>query len=291
MSGPETLQPMIEKAAKDEMIERGQKEAGVRVIQLICGDSLKIMPRMAGLGMKFDMIFIDPPYHERGTGKIGDHKPSHRTLSALCYKLLKPNGVIWLCGTQPQLLNDWDAWGRFFKLQAEIIWSKSIGTMAINKYNPLRTHENIWLLIRKDAKVSDTKLNFRTKKGKKYIRKQFRDKTTAMRTRTGEYREWLIDAGYIRSVYNHPPIKPTSKEYYGHPTQKPLGLMRRLIKASTEEGDWILDPFAGSGTTLIAAKELNRNAIGIEINPEYCKMIRKRIDVMIGLKGLERWAK
>lgn len=62
-----------------------------------------------------------------------------------------------------------------------------------------------------------------------------------------------------------------------HPTQKPIELFRRLIAASTNEGDTILDPFMGSGTTLVAAKYLNRNATGIEISPKYCEIARKRL--------------
>lgn len=60
-----------------------------------------------------------------------------------------------------------------------------------------------------------------------------------------------------------------------HPTQKPLNLMRKLIAAV--DGDIILDPFAGSGTTLVAAKQLGRKYIGIEINPDYCRIAEDRL--------------
>lgn len=66
-------------------------------------------------------------------------------------------------------------------------------------------------------------------------------------------------------------------EYTGHPTQKPIKLIRYLIKASTNENDLILDCFAGSGTTLVASKQLNRKFIGFEINPSYIKMAKKRL--------------
>ena len=62
-----------------------------------------------------------------------------------------------------------------------------------------------------------------------------------------------------------------------HPTQKPEGLMERMILASTDENDVILDPFAGSGTTLRVAQQLNRACIGFELNPKYIKMIHKRL--------------
>ena len=62
-----------------------------------------------------------------------------------------------------------------------------------------------------------------------------------------------------------------------HLAQKPIRLMRRIILASTNENDLVLDPFAGTGTTLVAAKELNRRSIGIELNEDYASLARNRI--------------
>ncbi len=62
-----------------------------------------------------------------------------------------------------------------------------------------------------------------------------------------------------------------------HPTQKPEGLIERMVLASSNEGDTVLDPFAGSGTTLRVCQQLNRNCIGIELNPEYVSLIRNRL--------------
>jgi len=62
-----------------------------------------------------------------------------------------------------------------------------------------------------------------------------------------------------------------------HPTQKPVNLMKHFIELHTQEGDIVLDPFLGSGTTAIACLELNRRFIGIELSSEYCEMARKRI--------------
>ena len=73
-------------------------------------------------------------------------------------------------------------------------------------------------------------------------------------------------------------VTPKSEKKEGkQPTQKPLGLLERIIKASTKEGDLILDPFNGSGTTGIAAKMLNRKYIGIEQEEEYLYLTIKRL--------------
>ena len=71
--------------------------------------------------------------------------------------------------------------------------------------------------------------------------------------------------------------KLSKKEYYGHPTQKPVGLMSYIILNRTDEGDTILDPFAGVGTVAIAAKLLNRKSIDMEIDQKYVDLINKRL--------------
>lgn len=62
-----------------------------------------------------------------------------------------------------------------------------------------------------------------------------------------------------------------------HPTEKPVALLKRLIECCTEPSDTIFDPFLGSGTTAVAAKQLGRNFIGVEVNPEYCKIAEERL--------------
>jgi len=79
-------------------------------------------------------------------------------------------------------------------------------------------------------------------------------------------------------VWWHTIVSPTGKEKTGYPTQKPLGILRRIISASTKQGDRVLDFFAGSGTTAHAASELKREFVVIDQNPESLKVIRQRLD-------------
>lgn len=86
--------------------------------------------------------------------------------------------------------------------------------------------------------------------------------------------------GYVPNVYEGKVIAGftvANGELREHPTQKPLWLMRALIEQHTKPGDLILDPFAGSGTTLVAAKQLGRRAIGIEMNTEYAEAAVRRL--------------
>ena len=88
---------------------------------------------------------------------------------------------------------------------------------------------------------------------------------------------------YDRCEYDYP-ITPNS-EKVGHPTQKPLDLMEEIIKRHTDKGEVILDPFIGSGTTAVAAINTGRNFIGIEQEPEYVGIARRRVDEALAIKN------
>lgn len=75
----------------------------------------------------------------------------------------------------------------------------------------------------------------------------------------------------------HTIVSPNGKEKTGYPTQKPLGVLRRIIQASSEEGDWVLDFFGGSGTTAAAAAELGRRFVTVDQNPEAIEVMKKRL--------------
>ena len=78
-------------------------------------------------------------------------------------------------------------------------------------------------------------------------------------------------------VWWHTIVSPTGKEKTGYPTQKPVGILRRIIRASSKERDTVLDFFAGSGTTGFVANELGRNFILIDQNPESIEIIKERL--------------
>lgn len=82
----------------------------------------------------------------------------------------------------------------------------------------------------------------------------------------------------LSDVWEIPFLNPKAKERTGYPTQKPIELLERIIKISTDEGDIVLDPFCGSGTTLVAAKLLGRRYLGIDINPSAINLCKNRLD-------------
>jgi site-specific DNA-methyltransferase (adenine-specific) len=82
----------------------------------------------------------------------------------------------------------------------------------------------------------------------------------------------------LSDVWDIPFLNPKAKERTGYPTQKPLLLLERIIRLATNEGDRVLDPFCGSGTTLVAAQSLNRTAIGIDISEDAVELTKKRLE-------------
>jgi site-specific DNA-methyltransferase (adenine-specific) len=78
-------------------------------------------------------------------------------------------------------------------------------------------------------------------------------------------------------VWWHTIVGTTSREKTGYPTQKPVGILRRMVQASTEQGDWVLDPFAGSGTTAAAARALGRRSVSIDSHADAVAVIERRL--------------
>lgn len=81
----------------------------------------------------------------------------------------------------------------------------------------------------------------------------------------------------LGDVWDIPYLNPKARERVGYPTQKPVLLLERIIRLCTDEGDWVLDPFCGSGTTLVAARLLGRNAVGIDVSADALELARRRI--------------
>ncbi|MEM0286391.1 MAG: DNA methyltransferase [Candidatus Methanomethyliaceae archaeon] len=235
---------------------------------LLLGDSIELMKSFKS--SMFDMIFADPPYFLSNdgitcsSGKMvsvnkGDwdkskglnhiHSFNIKWL-AECKRILKPNGTIWVSGTYHNIYSIGFAMQMLgYIILNNITWYKKNAPPNLScRYF---THSTETILWAKKDKKSKHYFNYQRMK-EENNNKQMRD------------------------IWEIPAINKSEKKFGRFPTQKPIKLLERIILASTNEGDLILDPFNGSGTTGIVAKQLNRRYIGIDINKDYLELTIKR---------------
>ena len=233
------------------------------------GDALTLLKKIPNKSI--DMIFADPPYFLSGEGiscsggkmvsvKKGDwdekidickkHKFNKKWIK-LCYDILKDDGTIWISGTMHNIYSIGMALEEEgFKIINNITWRKLNPPPNISCRAFVHSTETI-LWAKKDIKKAKHKFNY-----------------SLMRQLNG--------GKQMKDVWETSLTKPSEKKCGKHPTQKPMELLERIILSSTDEGDLILDPFNGSGTTGIVAKKLNRNYIGIDKEKEYLDLTIKR---------------
>jgi len=236
------------------------------------GDCLEILPLFPANSV--DLIFADPPYNLSNNGftchggravsvNKGDWDRSngieqdfefHRAWIQECRRILKPNGTIWISGTYHNIY----ACG--FALQCldfhvlnEICWYKPNASPNLSCRFFTASHETlIWAR--------------KSKKGKHVFNYE------AMKLGDFPRDPLKLSGRQMRSVWSIP-TPPASEKLQGkHPTQKPLDLLDRIISASTNPGDLVLDPFSGSGTTGLSALRVDRAFIGIEKEAAYLQL-------------------
>ncbi len=234
---------------------------------LLCGDTFELLPQF---DFQFDMIFADPPYFLSSggisvqSGKVvcvdkgdWDKSMSQEDINAfnikwlsLCRDKLKMNGTIWISGTYHNIFSVANALTHLnYKILNVITWAKTNPPPNIScRYFTYSTEFIIWA--RKSEKVPHY-YNY-----------------DLMKRINGDKQ--------MTDVWRLPAIALWEKTCGKHPTQKPLSLLSRIIMASTKPRAWILDPFAGSSTTGIAANLLGRRFLGVEREKEFAAISKER---------------
>lgn len=238
-----------------------------RDFTIVHGDCFDVLPKF---DFKFDMIFADPPYFlsnggisyqagkvvcvDKGEWDKGGSPESimefNRTWLSLCREKLKDNGTIWISGTHHNIFSIANVLTELgYKILNVITWAKTNPPPNIScRFFTYSTEFIIWA--RKCPKVPH-KYNYELMKA-------------------------INDGKQMTDVWRLPAIGCWEKSCGKHPTQKPLALLTRIILASTDEHDWILDPFAGSSTTGIAASLCGRRFLGIEQEQEFASLSKAR---------------
>lgn len=212
-----------------------------------------------------DLILTDLPYGIT-QNKWDEVLPLDQMWSEF-NRIIKENGAIVLTATQPFASRLIASNLKNFKY--DLIWEKTIASGQLNvKRMPLRTHEHILIFYKKQPTYNEQKTA-----GEPYQIKRkadYQDGNYGKQKDNEKVNDGFRHAKSVIKISN-PRVKG------GHPTQKPLELMEYLIKIFSNENDVVLDCCAGSGTTLIAAKNLKRHYFGIELDENYYKTILERL--------------
>jgi len=262
--------PITDLEARGVRVAAKTEEGDVWLLQ---GDSLAAMDALieAYPDGCFPMIFADPPYLLSNGGitcragemvsvKKGDWDKSQgleldhaftRDWLSRCQKLLTKNGTIWVSGTRHIIHTiGFTMMELGFKMLNDIVWEKPNPPPNLScRYFVHSTETVLWA-----AKSDKSRHHF-------------------------NYDEMRSENGgkQMKSVWRFLPPSKAEKEHGKHPTQKPVDLLRRCIAASTNPGDLIFDPFAGSSTTGVAAKRLDRKYWGCESEEEYIELSKRRL--------------
>ena len=238
-----------------------------RTFTIVNGDCCDVLSRF---DFKFDMIFADPPYFlsnggisyqagkivcvDKGVWDKGGSPESilnfNRQWLSLCRDKLKDNGTIWISGTHHNIFviaNLLTELG--YKILNVITWAKTNPPPNIScRYF---THSTEFVLWARKYPKTPHKYNYGLMKA-------------------------INNGKQMTDVWRLPAIARWEKSCGKHPTQKPLALLTRIILASTDPYDWILDPFAGSSTTGIAANLCGRRYLGIEQDEAFAELSKNR---------------
>jgi site-specific DNA-methyltransferase (adenine-specific) len=226
------------------------------------------------------LLFADPPYNlsktfgaarftERSSAEYEDWLDSWVRLVA---PLLKPTASVYICGDWRSTSAIERAGSRYFKLQNRITWEREKGRGA--RKNLKNTAEDICFFTVSDEYTFDLEAV------------KHRRRVIAPYRENGKPKDWSETAdGNFRDTHPSNIWTDISVPFWSmpentdHPTQKPEKLLAKIILASTDPGDLILDPFAGVGTTAVVARKLGRHFVAIESDVDFCILALKRLEM------------
>ncbi|MCL1830002.1 MAG: site-specific DNA-methyltransferase [Oscillospiraceae bacterium] len=245
---------------------------------IVNGDCINVLPYVPKQSV--DLLIVDPPYNlskkysTKTFNKMDDTDYAAFTRAWIegALHTLKSTASIYICSDWVSSLIIGPIISEYFIIQNRITWEREKGRGS--KTNWKNSMEDVWFATVSNEytfNVEDVKL---------------RKKVIAPYRINGNPKDWeeTINGNY-RDTHPSNFWDDISIPYWSmpentdHPTQKPEKLYAKLVLASTNTDDLILDPFAGVGTSSVVAKKLGRNFIGIEIEPEFCALAEKRLDI------------
>ena len=271
---------------------------------VVCADCLETLKKMKT--EKIDLIYLDPPFFTQNIQSLVSSKKNEKfsfcdkwkdmdeylkfmeVRLEECKRVLKDTGSIFVhCDRNAshylKVLLDKIFGTQYF--QSEIIWFYK--RWSNSKKGLLNNHQVILFY----SKTSNFKFNriytdySETTNVDQILQDRIKDKNGKSKYKIDENGESVIGKSKkgvpLSDVWEIPYLNPKAKERVGYPTQKPLILLEQIIKLVTEEGDIVLDPFVGSGTTVVAAKMLKRVYLGIDISHEAVDLTKERLEKLV----------
>lgn len=274
------LSPMQIKAlTKQALSIKELKNGSGAANRVIMGDSFKVMDCLPPQFV--DLMIVDPPYNltknfGQSTFREMDFKAYKEWLDSWLKKtvrLMRDNASIYICSDWKTSICIPEIASKYFVLRNRISWEREKGRGATNNWK--NCLEDIWFF----TKGEDYKFNLDAVKIQRPVIAPYRDES-------GKPKDWADSSdGKVRLTHPSNVWTDISIPFWSmaentpHPTQKPEKLLAKLILASSDAGDMVFDPFAGSGTTAVTAKKLGRQFTVIEKEPEYCAYTLKRLEL------------
>ena len=250
--------------------------------KIYCGNNLDIMKTMDIESI--DLIYLDPPYFSQKNyedftdfwNSLDDYLTFMKLRLQEMHRILKNTGSIYLhvdWHAVHYLKVEMDKIFGYNNFQNEIIWCYNSPVNSHNRF--CRKHDNI-LFYTKSNKYTFNDNDVRIPYGEwANGKKSYKTKSYGL----DEVKEIELNKNgkLCPDYWDINMLSSNSKERNKYPTQKPIELLERIVKASSNENDIILDPFCGSGTTLEAANQLDRKYIGIDENKQAIEICKKRL--------------
>jgi site-specific DNA-methyltransferase (adenine-specific) len=239
---------------------------------LFCGDSLRWLTTLAD-GVA-DLVFADPPYNLKKAdwdtfASQDEYIDWSMQWIQQAARILKPSGCLYIMGFSEILADLKRPSLSYFQSCRWLIWHYKNKANLGNDWG--RSHESI-LVLRKSASAKINIDSIRIPYGNHTLKYPAHPQAVTSQYGNGKPRdEWLPHplGAKPKDVIEMPTTCNGMAEKTKHPTQKPEELLRRLVFAASDRGDTVVDPFSGSGTTLVVAEQSGRNWLGCDINPEY----------------------
>jgi site-specific DNA-methyltransferase (adenine-specific) len=254
---------------------------------IFCQDLFTALPRLPEQSV--DLMFADPPYNL--TKSFNDRKFRKTSLDEYsewldswlgpAVRILKPTASVYICGDWRSAAAIHRVGEKYLIPQNRITWEREKGRGA--KANWKNCSEDIWFFTVNDDYYFDVE----AVKVKRQVIAPYTDGNGAPKdwaeTQDGRFR-----VTHPSNLWTDLTVPYWSMpENTDHPTQKPEKLLAKIILASSRNGDLVFDPFNGSGTTTVVAKKLERHYLGVEVDPTYCCLAQKRLDLAANDRSIQ----